>query len=87
MPRLYRLLRILRLFKLFKIMKTSKTMQKFLEKIQLNAGIGRMLLVIVFAIFAVHLISCFWFLAAKFDDFDPDTWVARLELQNLDSRS
>ena len=35
---------------------------------------------IVFAIFAVHLISCFWFLAAKFDDFDPDTWVARLEL-------
>lgn len=25
----------------------------------------------------VHLMACFWFLAAKIDGFTPDTWVVR----------
>jgi len=35
----------------------------------------------------VHLIACFWFYTAKFDDFHPDSWVARhgyLDLSNSD---
>lgn len=48
----------------------------------MNAAISRMIFTLVFAFFSVHLISCFWFLAAKFDDLNPDTWVARLGLQD-----
>ncbi len=29
------------------------------------------------ATFCVHLISCFWFMQARFYEFSPDTWVAR----------
>ena len=30
----------------------------------------------------VHLISCFWFMTAKFKDFSDDTWIARRGLQD-----
>jgi hypothetical protein len=46
----------------------------------MNAGISRVLITLIFGLFCVHLISCIWFLAAEFSDFDPDTWVARLGL-------
>lgn len=78
LPRLYRLLRILRLFKIVKILNSSVAIQKFMDRIKMNAGVGRMIAVLIFAFFCVHLISCFWFLAAKLSDFEPNTWVARL---------
>lgn len=46
----------------------------------MNAAVSRMIFTLIFAFFSVHLISCFWYLAAKFDDNNPDTWVARLNL-------
>lgn len=82
LPRLYRLLRILRLFKLIKILSYNKSMQKFMDKIKMNAGIMRMILTLVVGFFCVHLASCFWFLAAKFSDLSPDTWVNRLDYQD-----
>ena len=30
----------------------------------------------------VHLMSCFWFLAAKLNDFEDDTWVTSMGLIN-----
>ena len=78
LPRLYRLLRILRLIKIFKILQTYDTIQTLTDKIKLNAGVTRMIFTLIFAFFSVHLISCFWFLAAKFDDLNPNTWVSRL---------
>lgn len=48
----------------------------------MNAAVKRMIFILVFAFFSVHLISCFWFLAAKFDDFNPNTWVAIMNLQD-----
>ena len=35
------------------------------------------------AVVITHLFACFWFLTAKFDDFNPNTWVVRKKL--LDS--
>jgi len=49
---------------------------------KMNAGMSRMIQVSVTVLFIVHLMACFWFLGAKFEDFHPDTWVARLELTN-----
>src|SRR5688572_27219034 len=48
-----------------------------MDKIKLNAGVSRMIFTLVFAFFSVHLISCFWFMTAKYDDLGPETWVAR----------
>ncbi|CDW91576.1 cation channel family protein [Stylonychia lemnae] len=80
LPRLYRLLRILRLFKIVKILRYNQTLQRIFDKIKMNAAVSRMIFTLVFAFFSVHLISCFWFLAAKFDDTNPETWVSRLKL-------
>ena len=55
-------------------------MQRLFDKIKMNAAVSRMIFTLIFAFFSVHLISCFWYLAAKFDDTNPDTWVARLFL-------
>jgi hypothetical protein len=31
-----------------------------------------------------HIFACIWFLSAKFNDFDENTWVYRLGIQNAD---
>lgn len=51
----------------------------------MNAGVTRMIFTLVFALLSVHLISCFWFMAASFSDFGPDTWVARMSMQDQDN--
>jgi hypothetical protein len=43
----------------------------------MNAGIMRMITVTISVFFMVHLIACLWFLQAKFDNFQPETWVVR----------
>lgn len=43
----------------------------------MNAGVMKMLSVTVSILFFNHLMACAWFLAAKFNDFSPDTWVVR----------
>lgn len=82
--RLYRLLRIVRLFKIFKIFRYSKVVQRFLDLIKLNAALGRMIMILVIGFFSVHLVSCIWYLFAKMRDFDPDTWVYRMGLQDAE---
>ena len=37
-------------------------------------------MILLMGFFTVHLVSCFWFLFAKLDDFDPTTWIFRLKL-------
>ena len=68
--RLYRLLRIVRLFKIFKIFRYSQIVQKFMDKIKMNAAASRMIMILLLGFFTVHLVSCLWYLLAKFDDFD-----------------
>ncbi len=42
---------------------------------KVNAGIQRMFVVGFAVLFMVHLMACMWFLVAKLNDFDPDSWV------------
>ena len=76
MPRLYRLMRILRLAKVFALFKSNEQIMQFFDKLKLNSGMIRMVKITAATIFLVHLISCFWYLSAKFDDFDPECWVS-----------
>lgn len=83
--RLYRLLRIVRLFKIFKIFRYSQMAQRMMDKIKMNESIARLVMILIMAFFSVHLVSCFWYVFAKFRDFDPDTWVYRLKKQDASS--
>lgn len=55
--------------------------------LRMNPGVTKMITVAVTVFFLVHLISCFWFMAAKFEDFGPDTWVVRNGLVDSDNSS
>jgi len=39
-----------------------------------------MLYTLMIAGMCVHLVSCLWYLAAKYKNFSPETWVVRLGL-------
>ena len=78
-PRLYRLLRILRLFKLMRVFKYQRTF-KSVKITKMNAGVSRMLKTMAVVFLLVHLMSCFWFLASKMDDFSEETWVYQKNL-------
>lgn len=51
-----------------------------MDKIKLNAAASRMIMILIMGFFTVHLVSCFWYLFAKFDDFEPLTWAYRMDL-------
>lgn len=84
LPRLYRLLRILRLFKMSKLFKKNASFQRMIKIIKMNAGVTKLIKVAVSTLLLVHLMTCFWFLVAKFDDFNPDTWVYRIGIIDYD---
>ncbi len=84
LPRLYKLLRILRLFKLLRLLKSNKTLKKVFDLINMNVGIVKMVTVTISVFFLIHLIGCLWFLFAKLDDFDPNTWVIRYNYLDKD---
>mmetsp|Transcript_5655 Transcript_5655/g.5165 ORF Transcript_5655/g.5165 Transcript_5655/m.5165 type:complete len:280 (+) Transcript_5655:859-1698(+) len=76
LPRLYRLLRILRIFKILRLFRFNRSFKKYFETLKMNAGVTRMIQVTVTVGLMVHLMSCFWFLSAKFPDFPPETWAS-----------
>eukprot|EP00347_Sterkiella_histriomuscorum_P001048 403373535 len=84
LPRLYRLIRIIRLFKMLRLFKQQSSMKRLFDSIKMNAGIVRMISVTITVFFLVHLVGCFWFLSAKLDDFNPDTWVVRLGYMDVE---
>jgi hypothetical protein len=76
LPRLYKLLKILRIFKTLRLFKYSKILKAIISGIQINSGIESMLKILFSTFILVHLMSCFWFLVAKLENFDDATWVS-----------
>lgn len=46
----------------------------------MNAGISRMLKVIATTFLLVHFMSCFYYMIAKLQDFDDETWVIQMQI-------
>lgn len=80
----YRLLRILRVFKLLKIMKFTDRMNKIISKSNLSNSMVRIMIILVVALFMVHIFACFFYLSAKMHNFSNDTWV--IQTDNLDEK-
>lgn len=55
-------------------------LNKFLTRMNLSLGFFKMLNVVISVIFITHFVSCIWFMAAKLQNFEPDTWVYRKAL-------
>lgn len=80
LPRLYRLFRVLRIFKIFKLFKYNKKFQQWFHYLNLGATTTKMLKLVVLGVFLVHLFSCIWYLTAKMDDMNDNTWPVRKDL-------
>lgn len=63
---------------MLKLFRSNSSFQRIFDAIKMNAGVMRMISVTISVFFLVHLVGCLWFLSAKLDDFNPDTWVVRL---------
>lgn len=50
---------------------------RFFDRLKVNTGMIRMAKIAAGVFFMVHLMSCFWYLSAKFDDFDDTCWVVQ----------
>lgn len=86
LPRLYRLFKILRLIKIFKIIKFGKSINRLFKSFSLNQSRTRMIQSLAVALFCVHVVGCFWFMSARFDEFSPNTWVVRRGVQDSNLR-
>lgn len=81
-PRIYRLVRIVRLVRVFRLVKNQGFFTKISNLLKMNAGIMRMLKFSVTTILIVHIVGCFWYYIAKIEEFSPDTWVIRHNIEN-----
>ncbi len=58
---------------------------KFFDYLKLHNGMLRMLKITAAVFFIVHLMSCFWYLSAKFNDFNEDCWVVFRGIQDREN--
>lgn len=42
-----------------------------------HSGVARMLSVIIYVVFSLHIITCLWIVTSKNDNYHPDTWLVR----------
>ena len=75
LPRLYRMVRILRMLKMLRIFRKQSSLSQWMSNMNISVAMIRMLNVLALQIIMVHLMACFWFLAASFEDNLYDTWV------------
>ena len=59
-------------------------MDKIIKKSSLSISIVRIILILVVALFMVHIFACFFYLSAKMHDFSENTWVVQTD--NLDTK-
>ena len=74
LPRLYKLVRVTRVVKLIKYFGKND----ILDFLEFNSGVNRLLTLFVTVMIVVHLMGCLWHYLAKFDDYDNDSWVSRI---------
>jgi hypothetical protein len=84
LPRLYRLFRLSRIIKMFKHYQNAALMQKLQDFLSLNHSAMRMLGALVSIVIVIHIGGCFWYLSAKIEGFNPETWVYRYEYLDSD---
>ena len=84
LPRIYKILRILRLSKILSVA-SKGIIQNMIETLNFSFGMIRIIKIISITFFLAHLASCFWYLAATFEDSLFNTWVGARGIVDSDS--
>jgi len=84
LPRLWRIFKLMRLMKLVRLMKRSKSLKRVARGLHISSSTQQLVQIFLSVFFLTHIASCFWFLVAKFDDFNPNTWVVRFKVVDAD---
>lgn len=83
LPRLYRLFKIFRLLKSMKKGQNIASQSSGKESFSLSATAKRMIEFFIKTLIGIHVVSCFWYFSAKFQEFQYDTWVTAFNYQDL----
>jgi len=75
LERQFTVLRFLRIVKVFKIKKYAPLVNRLISFLNLNPTKSRILLIVVGAMFLVHIFACLFYLEAKLNSFAANTWV------------
>ena len=75
LPRLYRLVRILRMIKMLRVFRKSSQFKEWMNTLNVSVGLIRMANMLSLMFFMVHLMACFWYMAATLEDNLFATWV------------
>ena len=68
---------------MLKVVKERNTLVKYINEIfKVSAGIERIIYIIFLFLILSHITSCLWYFLAKIEDFAPETWVVRHQLQD-----
>ena len=81
--RLIRIVRVVRAKKIGKILKVLAETNTF-TFLKTHQGISRLFGGLFAVLLMTHFFACIWFLSSKIDNFSPDTWVVRKNLQDQD---
>ena len=73
-----RLTRITRILKMFKRSLFDRIGEKIEEKLGLSPAFRRIIEFLIGMMICVHIMGCFWYYAAKLEDFGEDTWVTKM---------
>ena len=63
------------MLKMIRIFRKTQQFKEYISSFNISVGMIRMLNVLGLQFFMVHLMACFWFLAATFEDNLYETWV------------
>jgi ABC-type spermidine/putrescine transport system permease subunit I len=75
LPRLYRLIKILRMIKMLRLFRKNGAIKDFINDLNISKGMKRLLTATGLVFWMVHLMSCFWYLAASLEENIFNTWV------------
>lgn len=83
LARLARLPRLYKLVKIFRIVKQGGKLKKHATEILKIGLVVERILTFAFILFiTTHVLGCMWYYLARWDDFGPDTWVAKTNYQD-----
>lgn len=86
--RFLRLSRFTRLFRTSKLVAVirhfshSQRMEQCINFLQTYSGITRLIAALFVVCIIIHFVACMWYFMARMNDFSPDTWVVRNDLQD-----
>jgi len=77
LPRLYKIFNVFRLGKVSRIYRGNAFFERVKDYVSVNGRIFRLLKLLVSILICVHFIACFWYFAARLDDFPYDSWIVQ----------